>query len=124
MEPAPQTWLDTRTAGVLAHLSSLPGDYGIGNLGPGARSFVDFLAESGVRYWQICPIGPTGYGDLPYQVFSGRARNPYFIDLGVLLAAGLLAAPEVARRRQLPAGRLGYGPPCGRFGASLVKALD
>ena len=83
----PPTWLTTRTAGVLAHISSLPGDYGIGNLGPGARTFVDFLAAAGIRHWQICPIGPTGYGDSPYQLFSGRAGNPYFIDLGELQAA-------------------------------------
>ena len=61
------TWLNTRTAGVLAHVSSLPVDHGIGNLGSGARRFVDFLAGAGLRYWQICPIGPTGYGDSPYS---------------------------------------------------------
>src|SRR5258708_15315945 len=105
MEPAPQTWLDTRTAGVLAHLSSLPGDYGIGNLGPGARSFVDFLAESGVRYWLICPIGPTGHGDSPHQLFSGRARHPSFISLGGLLPAGPPAAPHLAALRRLPGSR-------------------
>ena len=53
MESPPPSWLTTRTAGVLAHVSSLPGAYGIGNLGPGARAFVDFLAEARVRYWQI-----------------------------------------------------------------------
>ena len=124
MEPAPQTWLNTRTAGVLAHLSSLPGDYGIGNLGPGARSFVDFLAESGVRYWQICPIGPTGYGDSPYQLFSGRAGNPYFIDLGEMLADGLLTTAEVAGLRQLPAGRVDYGRLYENFWVVLAKAHD
>ena len=51
MDPSPPSWLNTRTAGVLAHVSSLPGDYGIGNLGPGAREFVDFLSSAGVRYW-------------------------------------------------------------------------
>src|SRR5258708_35343929 len=119
MDPAPQTWLDTRPAGVLAHLSSLPGDYGIGTLGPGARSFVDFRAESGVRYWQICPIGPTGYGDSPYQLFSGRAGNPHFIHPGVLLAAGPLAAPKLAGLRRLPAGRAHSARRC----AKVVRAL-
>ena len=124
MENLPHSWLTTRTAGVLAHVSSLPGDYGIGNLGPGARSFVDFLAESGVRYWQICPIGPTGFGDSPYQLFSGRAGNPYFIDLGELLADGLLTDPEVAGLRQLPAGRVDYGRLYENYWAVLAKAHD
>jgi len=69
MSPAVPNWLDFRAAGVLAHVSSLPGDYGIGNVGAGGRAFIDFLAAAGVRYWQICPIGPTGYGDSPYQLF-------------------------------------------------------
>ena len=73
MGSAHSTWLDARSAGVLAHVSSLPGGFGIGNLGPGARRLVDFLGRAGVRYWQICPVGPTGYGDSPYQTFSGRA---------------------------------------------------
>jgi 4-alpha-glucanotransferase len=107
--PAPATWLTTRSAGVLAHVSSLPGEYGIGNLGRGARAFVDFLAESGVRYWQICPIGPTGFGDSPYQLFSASAGNPYFIDLGELVAGGLLTEEEVAPLRRLPAASVDYG---------------
>src|SRR5579872_2802648 len=102
MDSHPQTWLQTRAAGVLAHLSSLPGDYGIGNLEPGARAFVDFLATARVRHWQICPIGPTGYGDSPYQLFSGRAGNPYFIDLGELQAAGLIEGHELNALRALP----------------------
>ena len=84
MASPPQTWLNTRSAGVLAHISSLPGRYGIGNLGQGTRDLVDFLGRTGVRYWQICPVGPTGFGDSPYQTFSGRAGNPYFIDLDEL----------------------------------------
>lgn len=124
MEPPPQTWLTTRTAGVLAHVSSLPGDYGIGNLGRGARGFVDFLAESGVRYWQICPIGPTGYGDSPYQLFSGRAGNPYFIDLGELQAAGLLEAAELAPLRGLSATAVDYGRLYEIFWPVLARAYD
>jgi 4-alpha-glucanotransferase len=120
----PPTWLTTRTAGVLAHLSSLPGDYGIGNLGPGARAFVDFLAAAGVRHWQICPIGPTGYGDSPYQLFSGRAGNPYFIDLGELHAAGLLTAEELAPLRTLSAARADYGGLYHHFWTALAHAAD
>lgn len=111
-QPLPRkapTWLDTRSAGVLAHVSSLPGRYGIGNLGSGARSFVDFLAQAGVRYWQICPVGPTGYGDSPYQTFSGRAGNPYFVDLDELAADGLLTGDDLAPLRCLPSDHVDYG---------------
>lgn len=124
MASPPTTWLTTRAAGVLAHVSSLPGDYGIGNLGPGARAFVDFLAATGARYWQICPIGPTGYGDSPYQLFSGRAGNPYFIDLGELIADGFLQAGEVAALRRLPDNRVDYGRLYEDFWDVLAKAHD
>jgi len=124
MEAPPPTWLNTRAAGVLAHLSSLPGDYGIGNLGPGARAFVDLLAEAGVRYWQICPIGPTGYGDSPYQTFSGCAGNPYFIDLGELQDCGLLTADELAPLRALPADRVDYGRLYAHLWGVLAQASD
>ena len=124
MGSPPSTWLTTRVAGVLAHISSLPGDYGIGNLGPGARRFVDFLCAAGVRYWQICPVGPTGYGDSPYQLFSGRAGNPYFIDLEELVAAGLLRPEDVAPLRQLPADRVDYGRLYETFWAVLARAHD
>lgn len=121
---ASQGWLTRRTAGVLAHLSSLPGDYGLGNLGPGARAFVDFLATVGVRHWQICPIGPTGYGDSPYQLFSGRAGNPYFIDLGELQAAGLVTAEELSPLRALSATRADYGGLYHHFWKALAQAAD
>ena len=118
------TWLNTRTAGVLAHVSSLPGDHGIGNLGPGAHRFIDFLAAVGVRYWQICPIGPTGYGDSPYQLFSSNAGNPYFIDLGELETAGLIHADELATLRELPSGNVDYGRLYESFWPVLAKAHD
>ncbi len=103
------TWLRERASGVLAHVSSLPGEFGIGNLGPSARLFVDFLADAGFHYWQICPLGPTGYGDSPYQSFSSFAGNPYFIDLQALVDAGLLTQEEVEPLRRLPAARVDYG---------------
>jgi 4-alpha-glucanotransferase len=124
MGSTPSTWLDHRVTGVLAHISSLPGDHGIGNLGPGARRFVDFLGMAGVRYWQICPIGPTGYGDSPYQLFSGRAGNPYFIDLGELEADGLLTAADLAPLRQLPVERVDYGRLYENFWTVLALAHD
>ena len=63
------------------HISSLPGKFGIGTFGKEAYKFVDFLSRTGLTYWQILPLGPTGYGDSPYQSFSAFAGNPYFIDL-------------------------------------------
>ena len=79
-----------RSAGILLHISSLPSPYGIGTLGKAAFDFVDFLEDAGQSYWQVLPIGPTGYGDSPYQSFSVHAGNPYFIDLTSLCNDGLL----------------------------------
>lgn len=86
--------LGTRASGVLMHISSLPGQSGIGTLGPEARSFVDFLRDAGQTYWQILPVGPTGMGDSPYQSFSTFAGNPYFIDFGQLERDGLLSGDD------------------------------
>ncbi|MDD7770021.1 4-alpha-glucanotransferase, partial [Suipraeoptans intestinalis] len=79
-----------RTSGVLMPVSSLPSRYGIGCFSKEAYEFVDFLKESGQSRWQILPLGPTGYGDSPYQSFSTFAGNPYFIDLEQLIQEGLL----------------------------------
>ncbi|MGL5380305.1 4-alpha-glucanotransferase [Clostridium sp.] len=79
-----------RSSGILMHITSLPSKYGIGTFGEEAFKFVDFLKKSGQRYWQILPLGPTGYGDSPYQCFSAFAGNPYFIDLDLLKDEGLL----------------------------------
>jgi 4-alpha-glucanotransferase len=124
METSPTSWLKIRSAGVLAHLSCLPGEHGIGNLGAGARRFVDFLAAAGVRHWQICPLGPTGYGDSPYQLFSANAGNPYFIDLGELVAAALLEPHELAALRELPAASVDYGRLYEHFWPVLARAHD
>ena len=70
-----------RKAGILLHISSLPSNYGIGSFGKAAYNFVDFLESTHQSYWQILPLGPTSYGDSPYQTFSAFAMNPYFIDL-------------------------------------------
>ena len=77
------------------HISSLPSPYGIGTLGKAAYDFADFLHHAGQRYWQILPIGPTSYGDSPYQSFSTCAGNPYFIDLDLLEQDGLLTREEI-----------------------------
>ena len=83
-----------RNSGILMHLSSLPSRYGIGTLGKEAEKFADFLDRTGTGYWQILPIGPTSYGDSPYQSFSSYAGNPYFIDLEELIEEGLLRETE------------------------------
>ena len=74
-------YMKDRAAGVLLAISSLPSKYGIGTLGKEAYHFVDQLAKANQRYWQVLPVGPTSYGDSPYQSFSAFAGNPYFIDL-------------------------------------------
>lgn len=86
--------ISERCSGVLMPIFSLPGKYGIGTMGEEARNFADFLAAAGQRYWQILPLGPTGYGDSPYQSFSTFAGNPYFIDLEALVSEGLLTRQE------------------------------
>lgn len=85
-----------RSAGILLPISSLPSNYGIGTLGKEAYNFVDFLEKSKMKYWQILPIGPTSYGDSPYQSFSSCACNPYFIDLDILVEEGLLEKEDLA----------------------------
>ena len=84
-----------RKAGILLHISSLPGPYGIGSFGKAAYDFVDFLIRTKQSFWQILPIGPTSYGDSPYQTFSAFANNPYFIDLDFLVKEGLLKKQEI-----------------------------
>ena len=85
-----------RSSGVLLHPTSLPGRFGIGDLGPSAFAFVDLLASAGQRLWQVLPLGPTGYGDSPYQSFSAFAGNPLLISLDVLIEDGLLDRSEAA----------------------------
>jgi len=83
-----------RASGVLLPISSLPSRYGIGSFSKSGYEFVDFLAAAGQKYWQILPLGPTGYGDSPYQSFSTFAGNPYFIDLDTLISNHLLTESE------------------------------
>jgi len=83
-----------RKSGVLLPVSSLPSPYGIGGFSKEAYAFVDFLEAAGQKLWQILPLGPTGYGDSPYQSFSTFAGNPYYIDLDRLVEAGFLTEKE------------------------------
>ena len=83
-----------RASGILLPVSSIPSRYGIGTFSREAYDFVDFLVKAGQTYWQILPLGPTGYGDSPYQSFSTFAGNPYYIDLEQLMEEGLLAEED------------------------------
>ena len=84
-----------RQSGVLMHISSLPGKYGIGSFGKSAYDFVDFLVRTKQRYWQILPLGTTSYGDSPYQSFSAFAGNTHFIDFDRLIEEGLLTESDL-----------------------------
>jgi len=86
-----------RQSGILMHITSLPGPYGVGTMGKNAYQFVDFLQSAGQSCWQILPLNPTGYGDSPYQSFSSWAGNPYLIDLDILAKEGLLKQDELER---------------------------
>ncbi len=98
-----------RNAGVLAHPSSFPGRYGIGDLGGAAYHFVDFLVESKQSLWQILPLGPTGYGDSPYQCFSAFAGNPLLISPDKLVNDGFLQAAAVEDVPDFPEDKVDYG---------------
>ena len=83
-----------RECGMLLPIASLPSRYGIGAFSKDAYAFVDTLKAAGQSYWQVLPLGPTGFGDSPYQSFSAFAGNPYFIDLETLVEEGLLTLEE------------------------------
>ena len=111
-----------RASGILMPVFSLPGPFGIGTLGSEATAFVDFLAEAKQTYWQILPIGPTGYGDSPYQSFSAFAGNPYFIDFRLLAADGYLTAEEIPAAQ--PVDTVDYGALYNQRPVLLKKAVD
>lgn len=98
-----------RAGGIILHPTSLPGPYGIGDLGPGAKGWVDFLDETGCGLWQVLPLGPTGYGDSPYQCFSAFAGNPYLISPQKLLEEGLLRIDDLLDLPDFPVDRVDYG---------------
>ena len=86
-----------RAAGILLPISALPSEYGIGCFSKEAYEFVDKLCEAGQKYWQILPLGPTGYGDSPYQSFSTFAGNPYYIDPEELIKENWITKEECDR---------------------------
>jgi 4-alpha-glucanotransferase len=97
-----------RQSGILLHPTSLPGDFGIGDLGAGARRFADFLAESGCGLWQVLPLGPTGFGHSPYQAYSAMGGNPLLVGLQPLVERGLLAPEELASPPAFPGERVDF----------------
>ncbi|QDU60094.1 4-alpha-glucanotransferase [Planctomycetes bacterium Pan216] len=113
-----------RSSGLLLHPTSLPGPHGIGDLGAPAYRFVDFLAASGQRLWQVLPLGPTGYADSPYQSFSAFAGNPLLISLELLEQEGLLTKSDLAPAAKFPTTRVDYGGVIDFKKAMLLKAFS
>ena len=99
-----------RKSGVLLHPTSLPGPDGIGDLGPECYNWIDFLHSSGCSLWQILPLGPTGFGDSPYQCFSAFAGNPYLISPALLLDQNLLDRNDLLDRPEFPEDHVDFGP--------------
>lgn len=97
-----------RASGILLHPTSLPGRFGIGDLGSEARRWLEFLSASGCALWQVLPLGPTGYGDSPYQCFSAFAGNPYLISMERLYEEGLIEAQDLESMPAFPHERVDY----------------
>ena len=116
--------LGARTSGILLHPTSLPGPWGIGDLGPEAVSFLEFLRETRQGLWQVLPLGPTGYGDSPYQCFSAFAGNPLLVSLDLLREEGLLAAADLPRKAELPEGQVDYAAVQQLKGSRLRRAFE
>jgi 4-alpha-glucanotransferase len=100
---------ETRASGILLHPTSLPSKHGVGDLGAGLFRWLDWLAESGCTLWQVLPLGPTGFGDSPYQSFSAAAGNPVLIDLFQLAEIGLLGEPDLVPHDDIRDDKVEYG---------------
>lgn len=98
-----------RRSGIILHPTSLPGPDGMGDLGPEAYRWVTFLADAGCTFWQILPLGPTGYGDSPYQCFSAFAGNPYLVNPSLLQEDNLLTRADLVDRPVFPEDHVDYG---------------
>ena len=114
----------TRASGILLHPTSLPGGYGIGELGDEARAFLDFLVGAGQTRWQVLPLGPTSFGDSPYQAFSAFAGNPLLISTDRLRRDGLLTADDLADLPDFSPDTVDYGEIIPRKGALLHRAYE
>jgi 4-alpha-glucanotransferase len=113
-----------RSSGVLLHPTSLPGRFGIGDLGAVAFEFIDALAAAGQRVWQVLPLGPTGFGDSPYQCFSAFAGNPLLISLDDLIEQGLLTPTGTAGRQPFLPGDVDFAAVLAHRQALWPRALD
>ena len=109
-----------RSSGILLHPISLPGQFGIGDFGDEATSFVEFLAAAGQKIWQVLPLGPTGYGDSPYQCFSNFAGNTLLISPKRLIDSGLLTNEDIKDHPIFPEERIDY-PKVKEFKARLLQ---
>ena len=98
-----------RSAGILLHPTSLPGKYGIGDLGKEAYNFLDFMEAAGQKLWQVFPLGPTGYGDSPYQCFSAFAGNPLIISPDILLVEGFLKDDDLKNIPDFNPNKIDFG---------------
>ncbi len=109
-----------RISGILVHPTSFPSPYGIGDLGPGAYEFIDFLARSGQHLWQVLPLGPTGFGDSPYQGFSAFAGQPLLISPDKLIDLKLLTRGDLGDMPEWDPAKVDYGPAI-EYKTSLLK---
>src|SRR3984957_8698251 len=98
-----------RSAGIILNPTSLPGPYGVGDLGPTAYAWVDSLASAGQKWWQVLPLGPTGFGDSPYQCFSAFAGNPLLISIDRLVERGYLDALDLAEQPAFTSDVVDFG---------------
>jgi 4-alpha-glucanotransferase len=98
-----------RAAGIFLHPTSLPSRFGIGDLGESAMQWIDILAESKQRFWQVCPLGPTGFGNSPYQCLCSFAGNPLLISPERLFQIELLTSEELMAFPMLPSDRVDFG---------------
>jgi 4-alpha-glucanotransferase len=113
-----------RSSGILLHPTSLPGPFGIGELGPAAHGFADYLRHAGQHIWQVLPLGPTGYGDSPYQCFSAFAGNPMLISLEKLVERGYLAPADLESKPVFPVDNVNFGAVIDWKVPLLRKAAD
>ena len=116
--------IQQRNSGILLHPTSLPGPYGVGDLGAEAKRFVDFLVRAGQTLWQVLPLGPTGYGDSPYQCFSAFAGNPLLISLDGLVEDELLTPDDVRDPPPFPLDSADYGAVIPYRQALLARAAE
>src|SRR3954454_9713595 len=113
-----------RGSGILLHPTSFPGPYGIGDLGPGSFRFVDWMEAAGQRFWQLMPLGPTGFGDSPYASPSAFAGNPLLISLSWLAGEGLLEASDLALHEPFPDYEVDFGRVISFKTQMLRRAFD